>query len=89
FVNCNDVQNLPTFTFIINGVQFPLPPSAYILNVSPGPWGWNGYCLVGLEATYVSSANGQPFWILGDVFLRSYYSVFDMANNRVGFATAA
>ncbi|KAM4816370.1 gastricsin-like [Urocitellus parryii] len=82
FVNCNDVQNLPTFTFIINGVQFPLPPSAYILNE-------NGYCLVGLEATYVSSANGQPFWILGDVFLRSYYSVFDMANNRVGFATAA
>uniref|UniRef100_I3MSA9 Gastricsin n=1 Tax=Ictidomys tridecemlineatus TaxID=43179 RepID=I3MSA9_ICTTR len=82
FVNCNDVQNLPTFTFIINGVQFPLPPSAYILNE-------NGYCLVGLEATYVSSGNGQPFWILGDVFLRSYYSVFDMANNRVGFATAA
>ncbi|KAM4816259.1 gastricsin [Urocitellus parryii] len=82
FVNCNDVQNLPTFTFVINGVQFPLPPSAYILNE-------NGYCLVGLEATYVSSANGQPFWILGDVFLRSYYSVFDMANNRVGFATAA
>uniref|UniRef100_A0A8D2I1U1 Gastricsin n=1 Tax=Urocitellus parryii TaxID=9999 RepID=A0A8D2I1U1_UROPR len=39
FVNCNDVQNLPTFTFVINGVQFPLPPSAYILNVSPGPWG--------------------------------------------------
>ncbi|XP_077874648.1 gastricsin [Ictidomys tridecemlineatus] len=82
FVNCNDVQNLPTFTFVINGVQFPLPPSAYILNE-------NGYCLVGLEATYVSSGNGQPFWILGDVFLRSYYSVFDMANNRVGFATAA
>ncbi|KAF7463039.1 hypothetical protein GHT09_010590 [Marmota monax] len=82
FMNCNDVQNLSTFTFVIKGVQFPLLPSAYILNE-------NGYCLVGLEATYVSSGNGQPFWILGDVFLRSYYSVFDMANNRVGFATAA
>uniref|UniRef100_A0A8D2B8Y7 Gastricsin n=1 Tax=Sciurus vulgaris TaxID=55149 RepID=A0A8D2B8Y7_SCIVU len=83
FVNCADVQNLPTFTFVINGVQFPLQPSSYILNQE------DGYCFVGLEATYVSSGNGQPFWILGDVFLRSYYSIFDMANNRVGFATAA
>lgn len=35
-VNCNSIQSLPTLTFVINGVQFPLPPSAYVLNVSPG-----------------------------------------------------
>ncbi|XP_066109043.1 gastricsin [Saccopteryx bilineata] len=81
-VNCNYIQNLPTFTFIINGVQFPLPPSSYILNN-------NGYCTVGVEPTYLPSQNGQPLWILGDVFLRAYYSVYDMGNNRVGFATAA
>lgn len=49
----------------------------------------NGYCTVGVEPTYLPSQNGQPLWILGDVFLRSYYSVYDMGNNRVGFATAA
>ncbi|KAM6185113.1 gastricsin [Rhynchocyon petersi] len=81
-VNCNSVQSLPTLTFIINGVQFPLPPSAYILSS-------NGYCTVGFEPTYLPSQNGQPLWILGDVFLRSYYSVFDMGNNRVGFAAVA
>ncbi|ELW66056.1 gastricsin [Tupaia chinensis] len=81
-VNCDNIQSLPTFTFIINGVQFPLPPSAYILSN-------NGACMVGVEATYLPSQNGQPLWILGDVFLRSYYSVYDMSNNRVGFATAA
>lgn len=49
----------------------------------------NGYCTVGVEPTYLPSPNGQPLWILGDVFLRAYYSVYDMGNNRVGFATAA
>ncbi|PIO40479.1 hypothetical protein AB205_0103710, partial [Aquarana catesbeiana] len=81
-VSCNSVQSLPTISFTINGVQFPLPPSAYILQN-------NGYCTVGVEVTYLPSQNGQPFWILGDVFLRQYYSVYDMGNNRMGFALSA
>ncbi|MEE6511469.1 hypothetical protein FKM82_018022 [Ascaphus truei] len=81
-VNCNNVQSLPPISFTINGVQFPIPASAYILQN-------NGYCSVGVEVTYLPSQNGQPFWILGDVFLRQYYSVYDMGNNRVGFAQSA
>lgn len=55
------------------------------------PWSLqnNGYCRLGIEATYLPSPNGQPLWILGDVFLKEYYSVYDMANNRVGFAYSA
>ncbi|XP_074833369.1 gastricsin [Carettochelys insculpta] len=81
-VDCSSVQNLPTISFTINGVSFPLPPSAYILSN-------NGYCSVGVEPTYLPSQNGQPLWILGDVFLRQYYSVYDMGDNRIGFASVA
>jgi gastricsin len=47
----------------------------------------DGYCMVGIESIDIS-LNDQPTWILGDVFLRSYYAIFDVGNNRVGFATA-
>ncbi|XP_048203744.1 gastricsin [Perognathus longimembris pacificus] len=80
-VNCNNVGSLPTLKFLINGVEFPLQPSAYIIEE-------DGFCTVGIQTIDLTSSDGQPFWILGDVFLRSYYSIFDLANNRVGFATA-
>ncbi|NXG31585.1 PEPC protein, partial [Dromaius novaehollandiae] len=80
--SCSSIDSLPTLTFVISGTSFPLSPSAYMLESD------SSYCVVGIEATYLSSESGQPLWILGDVFLRSYYSVYDQDNNRVGFATA-
>ncbi|KAF0041214.1 hypothetical protein F2P81_007112 [Scophthalmus maximus] len=82
-VDCSQVNNLPTLSFVISGTAFPLPPSAYIIQ--------EGYqtCAVGITPTYLPSRDGEPLWIFGDVFLREYYSVYDRTNNRVGFAVAA
>ncbi|KAE8623470.1 hypothetical protein XENTR_v10005621 [Xenopus tropicalis] len=82
YVNCNNLQNLPTLSFTINGVSFPLPPSAYIIQE-------NGYCYANFLNLSLPAQNGQPLWILGDVFLRQYYSVFDYGNNQIGFASLA
>lgn len=33
-VDCSQVNNLPTLSFVISGVALPLPPSAYIMQAS-------------------------------------------------------
>lgn len=42
-------------------------------------------CMSGIQGLQMKNS----FWILGDVFLRVYYSVYDQGNQRVGLALAA
>merc|ERR1711988_511083 len=78
-LDCSKVAGLPDLDIMIGGKNFPLKGSDYVLNVS-------GECLLGMMGMDLSR-EGLSL-ILGDVFIRKYYTVFDQGNSRVGFATA-
>jgi saccharopepsin len=79
FVDCAKTQHLPPIIFSLAGTSFPVHPKTYILKDQ-------GYCLLAFQGLDIPIQNGGPFWILGDVFLRNYYSIFDFGNAQVGLA---
>lgn len=80
---CGDYKTMPTFTFVFftgegkPPLSLTLNPIDYILKFQVES---REDCVVGI------SPDKDTIWTLGQVFLRSFYTVFDRDQDRIGFA---
>lgn len=79
-IECSARAKLPDLTFTLDGNDFVLSPFDYTLEVS-------GSCISVITPMDFPDPIG-PMAILGDAFLRKYYSVYDFDANTVSFAPA-
>ncbi|KAM3472319.1 hypothetical protein MY5147_005340 [Beauveria neobassiana] len=79
-IDCKARDSLPDITFTLAGSNYTLPASDYILELG-------GSCVSTFTPLDMPEPVG-PIAILGDAFLRRYYSVYDLGKGAVGLARA-
>jgi len=77
-IDCEKRDSLPDLTFTLTGHNFTIGPYDYILEIQ-------GTCISAFMGMDFPAPVG-PLAILGDAFLRRWYSVYNMGDNTVGLA---
>ncbi|KAJ3213105.1 Vacuolar protease A [Clydaea vesicula] len=79
-VDCAVRESLPDLNLKFGDKEYTLTGLDYVVELG-------GQCVSGFMGMDIPAPAG-PIWIVGDVFLRKYYTVYDLGKHRVGFATA-
>jgi hypothetical protein len=78
-IDCEKVADIPDIVFTIAGVDYAIPGPKTVIQAQ-------GTCLFAFMG--LALPPGAPNWILGDVFMREYYTVFNYSEETIGFAKA-
>ena len=93
-------NKLPTIEFVLDDIDghevvLPLSAADYIINeVGESPFededqdnSSSMFCDSAFMPMNIPAPLG-PLWVLGDSFLRAYYTIYDRDNKQIGFAPA-
>ncbi|XP_065209270.1 uncharacterized protein LOC135837804 [Planococcus citri] len=78
-VDCKNIHTLPNITFRVGNNNFTLTGNDYIKQVTQND---QQVCILRLKSHKYETSN----WVLGNVFNRKFYTVFDAETNTIGFA---
>jgi len=78
-IDCAKVPDLPDVVFSIGGTEYSVPGPKTVIQAG-------NTCLFAFMALDIPAPG--PQWILGDVFMREYYTVFNYHDQTIGFAKA-
>ncbi|EDW80652.1 uncharacterized protein Dwil_GK11644 [Drosophila willistoni] len=76
------LETLPNIRLIIEGAEFVITPRDYIIEVDDKTVSNSSFCV----SVFVPIV--MNFWVLGDIFLSRYYTVYDLDKKRIGLAKA-
>lgn len=78
--DCSNIDDLPELAFNFAGTDYPLTASDYVLQVTQLG---KTECLMGIQS--MDFPEGFNYFIVGDVFMRKYPTLFDLEQNQVQF----
>lgn len=80
-LGCLSIEDLPEVSFVIGGINYALKGDQYLIDRK------GKGCEVGFTRSNLPSQFSGTF-ILGDSFMKNFYTHFDLGNKRIGFAKA-
>jgi hypothetical protein len=83
--SCSDINSLPNLVFYFGDATFQIPPSSYTIQ-KDGNLLENGNCALGISSMNSDAISLTNPIILGDVFLKNYYTYYNADDNTVGFS---
>lgn len=81
-IDCEEVKLLPTISFIFDDIKYSLTPDQYVIRIDRY---WKVQCIMGIAQSNIHSGVDV---ILGDTFMRNYYTHWQYDLKRIGFAKA-
>ena len=79
---CKEAANFPSVTIVLGGKEYVLKGDEYMMTREQGEG-----CDIGIQGSHLPSQFSGSF-ILGDSFMKNYYTHFDLGRKKIGFAKA-